>query len=614
MELVLKLRQGEVCDVQANIKEPVKLLKKIRPRNIDQGRGIIAELLLHLAISYRDTKIPTNVDHLQRILSDALDHLPRFLQSLDVLIERNEAAALVQAVFHLRSNLFSSILTSQDPSLDSPVPSRVLAVLSALELAQLKAISESDSSFKKRIEALHDVTLLITHLPRTSPGWRWIGEAQVRFSRLNQRTSPEVLSELIALDALSPSVSMLRLVALNGQQPPEHQPPVTISQLIASERISGLREFITKYADTIISELVAQAVKLDESADVVLMATKAIKDNEKLARRYFTLTSCSFPALDDLDPHLWDSAMRANRITDRVGALKSYEAQRPRTGDNLKDEIDERAIRIILSDYATQDAETLGRALWTGKEEDERLQEWIATESNLDDEAVLALTSTMVITASEILTDAVSDSRLRLLAQHGRLELCESIWTVLAERDFTALASYVGCQWNDVRLTELESRIDFPLATRLYLVGAMPIDDALRVFAVMGEDLLNEKEEVLGHLAEQATKAGMAFQIGLAELASKKLQSGTYEKKWTMSLLVQAMPVISWPVASVALIALGGDLARLAEGRSVEIPHTDGVPRLLNALKDRGFASSSSPGKNGTKVNMRRKLGDQMRT
>ncbi len=608
MELVFALRRGEECDVAAAIKEPEKFLKKLRTRNMDHGRGIISELLFYLAHSYRVAPQAPHVDDLRRILDDAPAHLPRFLDALDILIERQEEAVVLQAIYGLRSTLFAFVLAGHGPSPDAPKPSHIVAMLNALDLDQLKRLDNADSSIKERIEALTDASALVVHLSPSSDGWQWLTEAEVRFDRLITSTPPEVLSALVEADALSPSLSMLRLVALNGEPLATPAPPVTVSRLLAADRITGTGAFIGRHINAVVTALLSQAVKLDETADSVLMALKAINDDDDLAQRYFVTTLCLFPTLEMLESRFWDSAMRGDRIEDRVGALRSYEALRPRTGTEAAEEVDERTIRVILKNYVSLHSDQLGQALWTDAEADERLQEWIATDPDLDDETILALLSKTVITNPALLTEATSDERLQLLARYGHLGLSEAIWVVIAERALATQVAYLEPQWNQVRLTPIEPRLDFELVAHLYRDGVLSIDDALRIFAAMDGTLLDGEQAIVGTLAERADNAGLAFPAPLVHVAARLVQSGGDDTRWTRSLLAQAMPVMTWPAVSAALRTLGGDLAKLAEGKSVEVAPGDGVDQVLNALKARGFASSLGEGKKGTKVNMRKKL------
>ncbi|MGN6482717.1 YobI family P-loop NTPase, partial [Luteibacter sp.] len=189
MELVFTLRRGAECDVAAVIREPAKFLKKLRPRNLDRGRGLMAELLLYLASSYRIASQGEDAEELARILDDAPTHLERFVDVLDILIEREQDAVFLQAVYHLRSGLIESVLTSQGPN-----PSHVVAVLNALGLEDLERLGNAHPSIKKRIGSMTDPSTLVAQLTPSGDGWRWLKAASVRFDRLDATTTtPEIL-------------------------------------------------------------------------------------------------------------------------------------------------------------------------------------------------------------------------------------------------------------------------------------------------------------------------------------------------------------------------------------------------------------------------------------
>lgn len=92
----------------------------------------------------------------------------------------------------------------------------------------------------------------------------------------------------------------------------------------------------------------------------------------------------------------------------------------------------------------------------------------------------------------------------------------------------------------------------------------------------MDGTLLDGEPAIVGTLAERADNAGLAFPAPLVHVAARLVQSGGADTHWTRSLLAQAMPVMTWPAVSAALRTLGGDLAKLSEGKSVEVPLATG--------------------------------------
>ncbi|WP_296251377.1 hypothetical protein [uncultured Stenotrophomonas sp.] len=609
MNLIFTLRQGEECDVAASIKEPEKFLRKLRPRNIDRGRGIIAELLLYLARSYRMVPLPPHADFLERILDDVPAHLPRFIEALDILIQRQEEQAIIRAMYDLRPALISSVLKGSAESVDTPRPSHVVAVLSALRAEQLRSIEEVDLSFKKNIEALADASGLVSGVSRESDAWKWINSSKVRFNNLAGSTSPEVLSTLVELDALSPSLAMLRLVALNGELLEPPTPPVTLVRLFAADCIPFVEGFVATHLSEIVEQLVSQEVPLDESAEVVVATLKDIEGHEDLALQFFETTKSVFPTLEVLGTQFWDSAMQGDRVLNRASALRSYVAHRSSSGSKEEQRADQEAARTILINYANKHASSLAGDLWSDEEVDELLQEWIANEAGLDDQTVLNLLSDKVITKAAILSDLVSDERMQLLARNGHFAPSSDIWELIRVRDLEVKVAYLETSWGKIRLTNNEPVIELDLATRLYQDGIFPTEDALRIFAAIDEAQLSGEVETIGSLAQRAVIDGPPFPPSLMRVAAQMLQSGVVHQRWKSCVLVKAMPVMEWPAIAEVLHALGGDLVKLSGGRSAEVSPDDDVKHVIDALKKCGYASTLTLGKRGkTKVNMKRNL------
>lgn len=609
MNLIFTLRQGEDCGVDANIKDPEKFLRKLRLRNIDRGRGIIAELLLYLAQVHQRGPGHTYAEFLERIFDDVYAHLARFALAFDMLVQQQSEGALIQAMYDLRPATISAVLTASIDPADPPKPSRVVAVLKALQANQLKAIDVMDSGFKRRIESTPDASSLVSDVTRESDAWMWMKSSGVRFDSLAADTCPEVMAALIEQDVLAPILPMLRLVALNGGPVEQQVQPVTLSRLHAADRFSSVRRFVSDHLVEIVRELLNQETSLIEGPDVALATLTIIQDDEDLALQFFEATTCSFSTLAELAPHLWDSAMRGDRVVERADAIRSYIKSRVHWATDPSECEEQEIARSVLADYANVHAKAIADKLWTGEDSVDILQEWIVRERELTDDTVLTLSSATIITSVTVLDESASDNRIQLLARNGRLAALDDIWQVIRNRGIEVQASYLGSVWGKFRLLADEPQFDFQVALRLYQMNILSFDESLRIFADMDQTELAVEREVIGSLAQWALAEDQKFPPSLMAVAEQILQTEGVHQPWTISLLVAAMPAMGWPSVARALHTLGADFVKLSEGKSAEVTPTDEAKPVLDALKRNGFASTLTPGRKGKiRVNMKKNL------
>lgn len=609
MNLIFTLRQGEDCGVDAKIKDPEKFLRKLRLRNIDRGRGISAELLLYLAQAHKNGARLPHGEFLERIFEDVDAHLVRFAEAFDILVQQQDEEALVQAIYELRPTIISSVLSGSADSADPPRTSRVVAVLKALQANQLKSIDAMDSGFKRRIESTPDASLLVSGVTRENGAWAWMKSSGLRFHNLATNTSPEVISVLMEQDTLAAILPVLKLVALNGKPVEQIDPPVTLSRLYAADRIPPVRRFVSDHLVEIVRELINQKTTLAEETDVAITALKSIQDHVDLTLQFFEATTCKFPTLGDLAPHLWNSAMRGDRVEERAGAVRSYIEHRVDWAIEPSEDEEQIIARSVLADYANTHAKAIAEECWAGTDSDELLQEWIVREGELTDDAVLALLGKTIITSAAVLDESASDERIQLLASNGHLAAHDDIWEVIQNREIEAKASYLGSVWSQFRLVANEPELDLQVALRLYQGDILTIEEALRIFAEMDQTELAVERELMGSLAHRALANKQALSLPLMEVAKQILQTEDTHQPWTISLLVAAMPAMGWPAVAHVLHTIGGDLIKLSEAKSAEIIPIDELEPLLDALKRHGFASTLTPGRKGkTRVNMKKNL------
>jgi len=587
MALVLVLRQGEACDVTAPIADAEKFLKKLRLENIDKGRGIIADLLSYLCRTYVDAPSDVTTGFLRKVLDDAPADIARFSSAVDLLVARREAAHLVRSLYALKSTLFVAVLGARGPSESLTSQALIVAVLDELDANEIQRLDTDDSLLSECIAVLSDVSLLVPHLARRDRGWPYLQKAGMRFAHLAGGTPREVLEALIAADALAPSLPMLQLICLEDQHSTAADAPITVTRLVETSTVSGMKDFVARYAVPIVRELLSQPGRMPERPDVAMHTLTAIASDESLARRYFERSECAFATLDVIDQRFWASALEADRITDRAGALRAFEAWRREGIEGDADGRDAEELRRVLVHYAVDHAAEIALALGRDNPADTAVTAWILAEDQLSDDMAVSLLSATTIADPILLTAEVTDSRLERMAAHGRLAISEAILQVIISRPLPIQATYAATGWALISGTTLEDQLGFALFCRLYLDAVMSVDDAVRVLQARDDLPFEQSPEAMAtltKLAADAIVANLAFPATLSQAAVRAVQEFSTDKVHLKEVMVYAIPVMKWPTISAILRSWGGDWLSLRPGKNFSIKRSTTADAILAAL------------------------------
>ncbi|URL58703.1 hypothetical protein IM816_00765 [Luteibacter flocculans] len=611
MNLLLALRQGDECDVDTPIEEPARLLKKLRLENIDQGRGIMTDLIGYLCQSYVSDVQGAYSPYLQRVLHDGGEYIDRFAQVVNRLIARGDGHSLARAMFDLKSTLFAAVLNGASFPDQAAEQAFITTTLDTLSLNEVRRLGEDGGSIRNAVEALTDVSLLVPKLTRPAGGWLWIKAATIRFYNLGPATNKDVLASLIASNSLSPSLKMLRLIASKAEVSFDDAYSIALRDVLVTG-IDGVDNFVKRHAEDIVRTLLSQPGDLVEDSASALLALHMIESNVDLSVAYFDRTKCTFASLEQLPVRLWLAAIQSDRITDRPDALRRLEAVMEASESSDQVDIDQVDIRAVLSAYAAMHVNDLFKSLWRHDVSDRRLQSWILTEANLADGVAAKLLSTTLIEDPSLLTEEVTDSRLQTLAALECLVLSPELWAVVLDRSPSVQVNYLSPHWDKVRHSQIEDSIPFDTIERLYVGGIVDVEDAVRILSNVDETVIAASPTapvVFARLARDASVARVSFPKVLSRSVSRLMSSDTLSPDELRYLLTQGIPEMTWGEIAAVLQRIGGGLAQLHPGRTFVVALEPGVAEILVALDKRGYLSSSPELEEGhARGRMRRKV------
>lgn len=612
MNLLLLLRQGDECDVASRIEDPDKLLKKLRLEHIDQGRGIIADLLAYLCRSYAASPTGPYTHYLQKLLNDAGTHMPRFTEAVGILLGRGEGAALVRTLFSLKSALIGGLFGKGGFADETSKQTFLIAVLDTLDLEQMQTLDVSDATIGQSIASLTHVGMLIPRITAAARGWPWLNQSELRFASLGPATAFDDLLALANADLLEPSLAMLRLLVVENRLDTTVAANVTIERLRELD-VPGVTRFVTKHLFAIVSELLTQDGLFDESAGCSLWVLEQIISDQTLAREYFDRTTATYTRLGRLPAPLWGAALQNDRIADEADAVRAYECLRDTAtdvADRTIDGAEETVNFAVLAEYVTRHVDGLRPQLWTGGAGDRRLQDWLLTEHRSSDTVAADLLTVPTITDPTLLTESVTDARLECLARAGALALSEDMLAAILLRPTPVQMAYLSVHWPTIRQTSLASMIPFAAGAQLYIDGVMAFDDAVELFAgvLVPEWATPSTQPVLVRMATEANEADVALPKALSVLAAERVADASLDIMARHNLLLQAIPVMTWETIAQVLAALGGGLENLRPNHTFVVQRDRRVDRLLHALRDHGFISTLEFPEHHAKGRMRKKL------
>ncbi|MDR6641174.1 thymidylate kinase [Luteibacter sp. 1214] len=591
MNLLLTLRRGEACEVTASIDDPEKLLKKLRPEYIDKGRGLIAPLVNHLCV-VRETGVGQRYTLLlRRILDDARDYPNRFAEVAKALLSRDKMRYVIRTVASEEPRLLGALLASDGLSDDDSRQRLVVAVFETLEVHELWRMYTADQTFRDEVAGMPRVTLIAPHLGSATGGWAWIEESQLRFGRLDRGTASDVLDMLVAHDALAPTLSMLRLVAAPVTTANQANDLVTIQRL-RDGAPSTMDAFLTRHIDAVMEHLLAQPGYLAESTEAALWAINEVSTMD-LAADYFERTTCSFATLDVLYNALWSSALKGDRVDDRVLAVWMFADHLQQVAEGLDDTVD--ADRQVLIDYLVRHAGSLSGELWVDLKNHAQMKEWLISEARLPDTTMTLLLAGTMVDDPSIITERVTDSRLLALACAAALTISERMWAALADRSAAVKAAYLSSQWGRLTGTAIEASMPLDVAFLLYRDGVLSRQDAVRVFGRFEHAAFAASPDavvVMGKLAAEACAANEPFPPTLVQTAAHIAAMSGLDRQTAAHLLAQGMPALGWPAVMELLQRFDDDMARLQPHRNFEVDRTSARDSILRAMDSRKWFSS----------------------
>lgn len=337
-DLILSLRRGVLPEVSTPVDNPSTVLDKLKSDELDEGRGIIVDLIA--CLSARPTSLATALADVQlsHVLRSGLnEHTERMAIAVRELLSRTEAAGFVHSVYRLEPKLFRRLFDARDAGDAGGVfegsearQSLVKAIVDNLSESDFKTLADDASTdLVPTVNGLEDASQLMPGLESNVGAWAWLRAYPIQFASLGHAMSLEDLERLLDWGCIKINLPMLSLIcakseagqdAKDAKSEPADVGIVSLRRLQALG-INGLGNYLLSHADKLGSALLDQSAVLDESSDSLASLLAELDADHDLTNRLFDHTTCDLQALTDAPSHLWAKALESDRLVAKADAV-----------------------------------------------------------------------------------------------------------------------------------------------------------------------------------------------------------------------------------------------------------------------------------------------------
>ncbi|HBO0860707.1 TPA: hypothetical protein NHP40_003620, partial [Pseudomonas aeruginosa] len=325
-DLILSLRRGVLPEVSTPVDSPCTVLEKLKSDELDEGRGIIVDLIACLSARPTSLAAGSADTQLSHILRSGLDeHTERMAIAVRELLSRIDAAEFIRAVYRLEPKLFNSLFNARDTGDADGVfegsearQSLVKAIVDNLPESDFKTLAgDASTDLVPTIDGLEDASRLMPGLESNVGAWAWLRAHPVQFASLGHTMSLADLERLIDWGCIKINLPMLSLICAKseaGQDSKDAKSEPADVGIVSLRRlqalsINGLGNYLLSHADELGSALLDQSAVLDESSDSLASLLAELDADHDLTNRLFDHTTCDLHTLTDAPRHLWTKAL-----------------------------------------------------------------------------------------------------------------------------------------------------------------------------------------------------------------------------------------------------------------------------------------------------------------
>jgi hypothetical protein len=616
-DLILSLRRGVLPEVSTPVDSPNTVLEKLKSDELDEGRGIIVDLIACLSV--RPTSFATNSAdaQLSHILKSGLnEHPERMAVAVRELLNRTEAAEFIRAVYRLEPKLFQSLFDARDTGYAGGVfegsearQSLVKVIAGNLPESDFKTLADDASTdLIPTIDWLEDASRLMPGLESNVGAWAWLRAYPVQFASLGHMMSLADLERLIDWRCIKINLPMLSLICAKseaGRDSKEAKSDPADVGIVSLRRlqalgINGLGDYLLSHADELAKALLDQSAVLDESSESLASLLAELDSNDDLADRLFDHTTCDLQALTDAPKHLWGKALESDRLAAKAEAVWIYyDKIIARDGHDSGDESGAESATLFTG-FIARNASSLKSKLWQSTSADWTLQRYLLNSTNISNDVLKVLLDGVVLQDLSMIKAVLPAGRWVMLVASSFLPYSSEVRDIVLSTCPHLEGHYLAERW-DLAKAEIDiGSLQLDSMLTLSRSKALPLTQKIQMWSGLSLETIESKPEAvpeLGRVSTLANQAGEKFADSLTPVLRHLVRNASLTPEHRSEMLTQCLPGMKWPDVSAALALLDDEDFKTVSSKvkKIKIRNTESNQRLVGAMKSEGYLATVTP-------------------
>jgi hypothetical protein len=613
-DLILSLRRGVLPEVSTPVDSPSTLLEKLKSDELDEGRGIIVDLIA--CLSARPTSLATGSadTQLSHILRSGLDeHTERMAIAVRELLSRTDAAGFIRAVYRLEPKLFNSLFNARDTGGAGGVfegsearQSFVKAIVDNLPESDFKTLADDASTdLVPTIDGLEDASRLMPGLESNVGAWAWLRAYPVQFASLGHTMILADLERLIDWGCIKINLPMLSLICAKseaGQDSKDAKSEPADVGIVSLRRlqalgINGLGNYLLSHADELASALLGQSAVLDESSDSLASLLAELDTDDDLTNRLFDQTTCDLHTLNDAPRHLWAKALESDRLVVKVDAVWIFFEKLIAPDGHVSGEDIGSEPTTLFTAFIARNALSLKGTLWQSTSADWALQQYLLSSPSISNDVLKVLLDGVVLQDLSMIKAVLPAGRWVMLVASSFLPYSSEVRDIVLSACPHLEGHYLVERW-DLAKAEIDiGSLQLDSMLTLSRSKALPLTLKIQMWSGLSLETIESKPEVvpeLGRVSTLANQAGERFADSLTPVLRHLVRNASLTPEHRSEMLTQCLPGMKWPDVSAALALLDDEDFKTVSSKvkKIKVRNTASNQRLVGAMKSEGYLAT----------------------
>lgn len=597
---ILALGRGEVLDVATPLQNPQRVVSKLDYDCLEDGKGIIAEVIAALATHREVESADLMAEKLAIILKSGHQHLGRMAEAVQLILGGRDGSVVMKAIFETDQNLIHQLLQTELFGFSDARQRYISTILDALTVEQLNGMRDKKGLFLKAINGLSDIAQLMPSLESKRGGWNWLRDKPAQFRAVSDSTSPDDLKKLVAWGCLELSLPMLQLLWQKLGAPSIDDALVTYGRLESLE-LPGLLESIKAHPEVFIGELLSQDGVLPESSVSLVKLLHMVQDDPDFTGQLLDRTQCVVSDLREVPQEIWPRFLDMDRVEPLGRAVwavfdQVLDPDIP-SADASGDETRELLKEKLLS-FVERHVGVLGGELWqTVPARQAALQSYLLRKE-LSNTTLRALFADLTLDPAVVLVSGLPPVRWEFFAFNRCVPYTLEIREAFKTQAPRMVSAYIRRCWTEAKVDLDLTALPIDLVWELTRYETVSILDALTMWQGIPFEAFDTCEGSSIELAKvcgRANAEGVSFSAKYLPVILQVLQDGNLSRENRIEMIIQALTLnCEWGRIDAALLLLGDEYPNIALRRRVHLPNSDEDKRLVEALGRRNFVGGIS--------------------